>query len=190
MSEITRILSEIEDGNGQAAEKLLPLIYDELRKLAPARMSQESPGQTLQATTLVHEAYIRLVDQENAQNWDGRAHFFAAASEAMRRIVVESARRKRRLKRGGKGKQVDVDVDRLAAAINSPSKDVLALDEALVNLGREHSLEAALVKLRYFCGMSIAEAAEALGISSDTAKRKWVYARAWLYRELTPEDSA
>jgi RNA polymerase sigma factor (TIGR02999 family) len=187
MSDVTRILSAIEEGDGQAAEKLLPLVYDELRKLAAARMAQENPGQTLQATALVHEAYIRLVDVDKAQHWDSRNHFFAAAAEAMRRIVVEAARRKRRLKHGRAHERLDIDG--LEITVEGPSSDVLALDEALTKLAERHPLEAEFVKLRYFCGMTVEEAAKSLGISSATGDRKWAYAKAWLYRELAPEGA-
>ncbi len=187
MSDVTQILGQIEDGDGQAAEKLLPLVYDELRKLAAARMAKENPGQTLQATALVHEAYIRLVNLDEAKHWDSRSHFFTAAAEAMRRIVVEAARRKRRLKHGGAHEKVDMDG--LEIAVEGPSRDVIALDEALTNLAEKHPLEAEFVKLRYFCGMTVDEAAKSLGISSATGDRKWAYAKAWLYRELAPEGA-
>jgi RNA polymerase sigma factor (TIGR02999 family) len=189
VSEVTQILSEIEDGDGQAAEKLLPLVYDELRKLAAARMARENTDQTLQATALVHEAYIRLVDNDKGQHWDNRAHFFAAAAEAMRRIIVESARRKRRMKHGGAGKKVVRQIDRIKIEVDPHPADVLALDEALDRLAQRHAVEASLVKLRFFCGMTIEEAAEALGVPITTANRKLAFARAWLYRELAPEGA-
>jgi RNA polymerase sigma factor (TIGR02999 family) len=188
MTEVTRILSAIEQGDPQAAEKLLPLVYDELRKLAAEKMAQEKPGQTLQATALVHEAYLRLVDVEKAQHWDSRRHFFAAAAEAMRRILVERARRKRQTRRGGDWHRVPLDEEHLLDGV--PSDDLLALDEAL---GRLESLDAAsaqLVKLRYFAGLTVAEAAEGLGISLRTAERNWTYARTWLHRELAGPDGA
>ena len=183
MSEFTQILSAIEQGDPQAAEQLLPLVYDELRKLAAQRLAQEKPGQTLQATALVHEAYLRLVGSDPARTWDGRAHFFAAAAEAMRRILVDRARRKRRPKHGGDRPQVDVDLD--ALAIPPPPVDVLALDEALTRLAQEAPARAELVKLRFFAGLTMPEAAQALGVSLATAERHWKYARAWLYAELT-----
>jgi RNA polymerase sigma factor (TIGR02999 family) len=163
---------------------LLPLVYDELRKLAAAKLAQEKPGQTLQATALVHEAYIRLVDVDKAQHWDSRGHFFAAAAEAMRRILVHEARRKHRLKRGGDRQRVDLE--RVAMSLDGPSTDILAMDEALTKLADRKPEVAQLVKLRYFAGLSVDEAAQALAISSSTADRHWTYARAWLYRELCP----
>jgi RNA polymerase sigma factor (TIGR02999 family) len=188
MSEVTRILSAIEQGDPHAAEQLLPLVYDELRKLAAEKMIQERPGQTLQATALVHEAYLRLVDVEKAQHWNSRGHFFAAAAEAMRRILVEQARRKRRLKRGG-GRQ-HLDVADVEIAVEGPSNDLVALDEALRKFAEQHPDKAAVVQLRYFAGLTIREAANALGISTSTADRYWTYARAWLYREVAPEGQA
>jgi RNA polymerase sigma factor (TIGR02999 family) len=185
MSEVTRILSAIEQGDAHAAEQLLPLVYDELRKLARQKMAQEAPGQTLQATALVHEAYLRLVGADPEPHWQGRRHFFASAAEAMRRILIDKARRKRRLKRSGQFQRVDLDdVD---ICCPGPSDDVLALDEALTNLAHKHPEKAELVKLRYFGGLSVAEAAKVLGISTSTADRHWTYARAWLYRELGAE---
>ena len=183
MPDVTAILSAIERGEPHAAEQLLPLVYEELRKLATQRLAQEKPGQTLQATGLVHEAYLRLVDVQQVQNFHGRGHFFAAAAEAMRRILVEAARRKGRLKRGGDRQRVDLD--HLEASLAEPGDDVLALDEALDRLEAEHPERAKLVKLRYFAGLTGDEAARALGISSATADRYWTYARAWLLRELT-----
>jgi RNA polymerase sigma factor (TIGR02999 family) len=182
MHEVTRILSAIEQGDGQAAEQLLPLVYDELRRLAAEKMAQEKPGQTLQATALVHEAYLRLVDVEKAQHWDSRGHFFAAAAEAMRRILVERARVKKQPRRGGDWHRVPLDEEHLAEGVQSD--DLVALDEAL---GRLESLDAAsaqLVKLRYFAGLTMAEAADAAGMSLRTAERNWTYARTWLHREL------
>ena len=186
MSEVNRLLSAIEQGDPHTAEQLLPLVYDELRKLAAQRLAHETPGQTLQATALVHEAYLRLVDVEKVQHWNTRGHFFAAAAEAMRRILVEKVRRKRRLKRGGDGRRVDLD--NLEITVNGPSDDLVALDEALTKLAAQHPAMAELVKLRYFAGLTVSEAAQVLGIATSTADRHWAYARAWLYREVTPED--
>jgi RNA polymerase sigma factor (TIGR02999 family) len=188
MSDLTRILQAAAQGEPQAAEQLLPLVYDELRKLAAARLAQERPGQTLQATALVHEAYLRLVDVNQVQAWHARGHFFAAAAEAMRRILVDAARRKGRLKRGGDRQRVDLD--HLEASIADPGDDLLALNEALEKLEAKHPERAALVKLRYFAGLTGDEAAQALDISPATADRYWTYARAWLLRELTPEPHA
>jgi len=185
MSDVTQILSQIESGDPSRAEQLLPLVYDELRKLAAAKLAHEKPGQTLQATALVHEAYLRLVDVRKAHHWDSRWHFFAAASEAIRRILVDNARRKQRLKRGG-GRQ-QADLNEIEIAVAGPSDDVIALDEALAKLGQEHPERAELVKLRYFAGLTVSEAASALRISTSTADRHWTYARAWLYREIGPE---
>jgi RNA polymerase sigma factor (TIGR02999 family) len=182
MSDLTRILSAIEQADPHAAEQLLPLVYDELRKLAAAKLAQEKPGQTLQATALVHEAYLRLVDVAQAQEWNNRGHFFAAAAEAMRRILVEQARNKSRKKRGGHWQRLDVE--RNEPAIEGPDVDILAVDEALTHLALTHPEKAELVKLRYFAGMSLPEAASALGISRATADRQWRYARAWLTRFL------
>jgi RNA polymerase sigma factor (TIGR02999 family) len=186
MSEVTRILSAIEQGDRYAADQLLPLVYDELRKLAAQKLAQGKPGQTLQATALVHEAYIRLVDVEKAQHWNSRGYFFAAAAEAMRRILVDTARSKKAERRGGGRRRVEVDVAELAG----PQEDakLLALDEALAKLEQQHPPKAQLVKLRYFGGLSIREAAAALGISTATADRYWAYARAWLQREMTDAD--
>ena len=188
MSDVTQILSQIESGDPSAAEQLLPLVYDELRKLAAARLAQEKPGQTLQATALVHDAYIRLVDVELAQRWNSRSHFFGAAAEAMRRILVESARRKNRDKRGGDLQRHDVQL--VDPASNEVQVDILALDEALTQLACEHPEKAQLVKLRYFSGLTLAEAANALAISTPTADRYWRYARAWLARRLDPATPA
>jgi RNA polymerase sigma factor (TIGR02999 family) len=188
MSHVTEILAAIEQGEPQAAERLLPLVYDELRRLAAARLAQERPGQTLQATALVHEAYLRLVDANPARSWDTRGHFFAAAAEAMRRILVEAARRKGRLKRGGDCRRIELDA--LDASIADPGDDILALHEALEKLEAKHPERAALVKLRYFGGLTGDEAAQALDISPATADRYWTYARAWLLRELTPDLDA
>jgi RNA polymerase sigma factor (TIGR02999 family) len=188
MSEVTRILSAIEAGDPHAPEQLLPLVYDELRKLAAQRLAQEKPGQTLEATGLVHEAYLRLVDTAKAQPWNSRGHFFAAAAEAMRRILVENARRKGRRKRGGAWRRWDVQLGE--PAVEGPDVDILAVDEALTALAQEHPEKAELVKLRYFAGMTLAEAAAALGISTATADRRWRYARAWLARHLRPDAAS
>jgi RNA polymerase sigma factor (TIGR02999 family) len=182
MSNVTCILSAIEQGDVHAAEQLLPLVYDELRKLAAGKLAQEKPGQTLEATALVHEAYLRLVDVEKAQKWNSRGHFFAAAAEAMRRILVENARRKGRLKRGGNWRRRDLQAD--LPGVERPEPDIVAIDEALSQLAREHPEKARLVELRYFAGLTGAEAASALGISTATADRYWKYARAWLARAL------
>ena len=186
MSDITRILKSIEDGEPKAAEELLPLVYDELRKLAAAKMAYEKPGQTLQATALVHDAYIRLVNVEKAQHWKGRGHFFGAAAEAMRRILVENARRKQRIKHGGGKGRVDMEVAEIATTI--PDEELLALDDALSQLQREEPDKAALIELRFFVGLSNEQAAEVLGISAATAKRRWRYARAWLHGVIQPEN--
>ena len=188
MSDVTRILSAIDQGDPRAAEQLLPLVYGELRKLAAQKLAQEAPGQTLQATALVHEAYLRLVDGEKVHDWNSRGHFFAAAAEAMRRILVDQARRKGRLKRGG-GKE-RLDIDDVEIAFEGPADDVLALDEALARLAQKHPEKAELVKLRYFAGLTVDEAAKVLGVSTSTVDRHWTYARAWLYRELSLEDEA
>jgi len=185
MSEVTRILSAIEQGDPHAAEQLLPLVYDELRKLAAQKMAQEVSGQTLQATALVHEAYLRLVDVDKARPWDSRGHFFAAAAEAMRRILIEQARRKQSQKRGGSLRRVELDEGALPArSEDCAAEDLLALDEALQQFESEEPLKAQLVKLRYFAGLSLQEAAEVLGISVASAKRHWIYARSWLYGKL------
>jgi RNA polymerase sigma factor (TIGR02999 family) len=186
MKDVTRILSAIEQGDPRAAAQLLPLVYDELRRLAAQKLTREKPGQTLQATALVHEAYLRLVDAERVPNWDSRGHFFAAAAEAMRRILIDDARRKRTEKHGGRHRRLDLDdVD---PAADVPSADLLALDEALRKLEAAEPAKAELVKLRYFAGLSIDDAARALGIAPATAKRHWVYARAWLFREMEGTD--
>jgi RNA polymerase sigma factor (TIGR02999 family) len=182
MSDVTNILSAIERGDPSAAEQLLPLVYDELRKLAAQKLAQEKPGQTLQATALVHEAYLRLVDTEKAQHWSSRGHFFAAAAEAMRRILIEGARKRGRLKRGGDRQRLDLDA--LQLSVHEVGDELLALDEALAELAVKHPDKAELVKLRYFAGLTVAEAAQALGISTSTADRHWTYARAWLYRRI------
>jgi RNA polymerase sigma factor (TIGR02999 family) len=182
MSEVTRILSAIEQGDPQAAAQLLPLVYDELRRLAAQKLAHEKPGQTLQPTALVHEAYLRLVGGPEAQQWHSRGHFFAAAAEAMRRILVESARRKRRLKHGGGKQRQELLAD--LVAVSAPDEDVIALDAALSKFAEKHPLHARLVELRYFGGLTGDEAASLLGISPSTADRHWVFARAWLRREL------
>jgi RNA polymerase sigma factor (TIGR02999 family) len=182
MSDVTRILSQIEQGDPAAAEQLLPLVYDELRKLAAAKLAQEKPGQTLQATALVHEAYVRLVDVEQAQHWDSRGHFFAAAAEAMRRILINRARDKSRQKRGGSLQRVDLDA--IEIALDTPAEDLLALDEALQELAAADKLCVDLVQLRYFAGLTLGEAADALGMPRRTADRHWAYARAWLFDRL------
>jgi RNA polymerase sigma factor (TIGR02999 family) len=187
MKDVTRILSAIEQGDPQAAEQLLPLVYDELRKLAAQKLAQEKPGQTLQATALVHEAYLRLVDPDQAEGWDSRGHFFAAAAEAMRRILIENARRKRAEKHGGDRKRQDLDG--VEIAIGGPSEDLLALDDALTQLVAEDPVKGELVKLRYFAGLSVEEAARVLGISRATADRFWHYAKVWLFCALRgPEE--
>jgi RNA polymerase sigma factor (TIGR02999 family) len=187
MSEVTHILSALEQGDPGAAERLLPLVYDELRKLAAERMAQEKPGQTLQATALVHEAYLRLVDVERAQHWNSRGHFFAAAAEAMRRILVDNARRKQSKKRGGD--RARLDLDQLAPATCERLDDVLDIDAALAGLANVDPQAAELVKLRYFAGLTIPEAAAALGVSPRSADFLWAYARAWLLRSLGGGDA-
>ena len=182
MTDVTQILSQIEQGDSSAAEQLLPLVYDELRKLAAAKLANEKPGQTLQATALVHDAYIRLVDVEKAQHWNSRGHFFGAAAEAMRRILVDKARRKRRPVHGGEFQRLDLDE---ACSIEEDRlDDVLMVDEALSKLAAESPEKAELVKLRYFAGMTIPEAAEATGVSRATADRYWAYAKVFLYCEM------
>jgi RNA polymerase sigma factor (TIGR02999 family) len=183
MNEVTRLLAAIDAGDRQAADALLPLVYAELRRLAARKLAHETPGQTLDATGLVHEAYLRLVDADGDPPWDNRGHFFAAAAEAMRRILVDNARRKRSRKHGGGRQREDLEDVDLAAP--EPSEDVLALDEALTRLAARDPVKAELVKLRYFAGLSLPQAAEVLGISTSTADRYWAYARAWLYREIT-----
>jgi RNA polymerase sigma factor (TIGR02999 family) len=179
MSDVTGILSAVEHGDPHAAEQLLPLVYDELRKLAAQKLASERPGQTLQATALVHEAYLRLVDVEQVQRWDSRGHFFAAAAEAMRRILVDRAREKSCIKRGGKVKKLNVDA--VDVATTATSDQLLALDEALAKLAEEDPAAARLVKLRYFAGLTVQEAGKVIGISTATAYRHWNYARAWLH---------
>ena len=185
MSDVTRILNAIEQGDPKAADQLLPLVYEELRKLAAARMANEAPGQTLQPTALVHEAWLRLGGADG-QSWDGRAHFFGAAAEAMRRILIENARRKKALRHGAG--QPQLDIQQIEIAGPAPDDQVLAVDEALNRLAALDQEKAELVKLRYFAGLTIEEAARALKISEATAKRWWVYARAWLYAEVGPSE--
>jgi len=182
MSEVTRILSAVEQGDPHAAEQLLPLVYDELRKLAAQKLAQEKPGQTLQATALVHEAYLRLVDTEKVQHWDSSGHFFAAAAEAMRRILVEQARHKRSRKAGGNRQRLDLA--EIELAIDEPCTDLLQLDVALEKLEKKDKRKADLVKLRFFAGLTNAQAAKALGISTSTADNDWAYARSWLRLEI------
>jgi len=185
MGDVTRILADIERGDPRAAEQLLPLVYDELRKLAAQKMAQENPGLTLEATALVHEAYLRLVDRDEAQSWDSRGHFFAAAAEAMRRILVDSARRRSAQKRGGNHERIHL------AEIHQQSPeeqvDLLALDDALKKLEALHPDKAQVIKLRFFAGCTLEETAEILGISRATAERTWAYARAWLFGQLNPQ---
>ena len=190
MSEVTRILSAIEQGDPSAAEQLLPLVYDELRKLAAQRLAQEKPGHTLQATALVHEAYLRLVENGGdeagpEQRWDSRGHFFAAAAEAMRRILIDRARHKATAKRGGALRRIDIE--QASAVDDGREAELLALDEALTEFERHDPQAAGLVKLRYFAGLSHQEAAEALGIGRRAADRLWALARAWLYQRLSEE---
>jgi RNA polymerase sigma factor (TIGR02999 family) len=182
MYEVTKILSAIEQGDPRAPERLLPLVYDALRRLAAQKMAQESPGQTLQATALVHEVYLRLVGSEQGQHWDSRGHFFAAAAEAMRRILVEKARSKKALKRGGRTRQLDLD--ELTPVSHNRSDQVLALDEALRELEGHDAQAANLVKLRYFAGLTHQQAADALGIGRRAADRLWALARAWLHQRI------
>jgi RNA polymerase sigma factor (TIGR02999 family) len=187
MSEVSRILSELARGDARAAGQLLPLVYDELRGLAARKLAREAPGQTLQATALVHEAYARLVGTDPDQPWDGRGHFFAAAAEAMRRILVENARRKRRVRHGGLVSRSRVDLDSLAAPADD---DLLDLHDALERLAAHDSVKAKLVELRFFAGLTLPEAAAHLGISPSTADRAWRYARAWLYAAMDVEKKS
>jgi len=182
MSELTRVLSAFESGDPNASQQLLPLVYEELRKLADHKLEAEKPGQTLQATALVHEAYLRLVGASPERHWDGRGHFFGAAAEAMRRILIENARRKRGPKCGGAVRRHDLDMDQLAASDHEI--DLLALNDALTRLEQESPARAELVKLRFFAGLTIPEAADVLGVSRATADRYWAFARTWLYAEL------
>jgi RNA polymerase sigma factor (TIGR02999 family) len=183
MSEVTQVLLAIEKGDANAAGRLLPLVYAELRKLAAQKLAHEKPGQTLQSTALVHEAYLRLMEGDQTCHWDSRGHFFAAAAEAMRRILVDNARRKRTIKHGGDRKRVDLDAVQPAAPVDR--EDIVALDAALTRLAAEEPQAAKLVELRHFTGMSVAEAARVLNISPRTADRIWAFARAWLHSELT-----
>jgi RNA polymerase sigma factor (TIGR02999 family) len=182
MNEVTRVLSALEQGDPHAADQLLPLVYDELRKLAAQKLAQEKPGQTLQATGLVHEAYLRLVQPEKAQAWDSRGHFFAAAAEAMRRILVDQARRRRAAKRGGLRERMQLPESRLTAPM--PDEELLALNEALEQLASVDRAAADLVRLRFFAGLKAAEAADALGMSVRSAHDLWAYARSWLRQKL------
>jgi RNA polymerase sigma factor (TIGR02999 family) len=182
MGDVTAILRALEQGKGATTEELVPIVYHELRQLAARHLARERPGQTLQTTALVHEAYVRLVDVEKAERWNSRGHFFAAAAEAMRRILVENARRKKRLKRGGASKRVDIEVGDLPAPLTPET--LLALDDALGELAKEDPVKARLVTARFFGGMAVDQAAEVLGISRVTAFRYWTYARAWLHDRL------
>lgn len=181
MNNVTQILNSLEKGDSQAAEDLMPLVYEELRRLAAAKLAREAPGQTLQATALVHEAWLRISDSQG-QQWDGRGHFFAAAAEAMRRILVDNARRKKALKRGGN--QEKVELDELNIVVDTEDDELLAIHEALDELAREDPIVAELVKLRFFAGLKIDEAALALNISRSTAKRHWNFAKAWLFNAV------
>ena len=183
MNDVTQLLDAIDGGDAQASEKLLPLVYGELRKLAAQRLAKEPVGQTLQATALVHDAFVRLVDVERQQKWNSRGHFFGAAAEAMRRILVENARRKRSLKRGGD--LVRQELDEASISASSLKHDVLAVDEVLDRLAEVDDQAATLVKMRYFTGLSMAETAEALGISTRSAERSWTWAKAWMFSELS-----
>jgi RNA polymerase sigma factor (TIGR02999 family) len=183
MSEVTQLLQAVEDGDALAAERLLPIVYHELRKLAAHKLAREKPGQTLEATALVHEVYLRLVGASAPQRWESRGHFFAAAAEAMRRILVESARRKQTLKRGGDCIRVDLPPDEFPHEIQADPLELLAVHESLERLAAKSSRTAELVKLRYFLGCTLEEAAEVLGIAHATAEQEWTYARAWLRRE-------
>jgi RNA polymerase sigma factor (TIGR02999 family) len=183
MSDVTRILAAVGEGDPNAAAELLPLVYDELRRLAAAKLAQEKPGQTLEATALVHEAYLRLVGANQGDNWDGRGHFFAAAAEAMRRILVDRAREKGRDKRGGKFKKIDVDA--IDVATTATPDQLLVIDDALAKLAATDEAAARIVSLRYFAGLTVDEAGAAIGISTATAYRHWNYARAWLHAELS-----
>ena len=188
MPDVTQILNAIEAGDPSAAEELLPLIYNELRKRAAARMAQESPDHTLQATALVHEAYLRLVDVEQAQHWNSLGHFYGAAAEAMRRILVENARYKMREKHGGSHRRVELD--RLDIKSHAAAQEFLDLDESLLLLTREEPMAGKVVKLRFFAGLTIDETATTLEISVRTANRHWAYARAWLFQRLNPDHEA
>lgn len=186
MSDVTRILSAIDQGDPHAAERLLPLVYDELRKLAAQRLAGEKPGQTLQATALVHEAYLRLLGAQQVQRWDSKGHFFAAAAEAMRRILLNRARDKKRVKRSGKRPRVDLD--QIEIALDTNDEQLIALDEALTAFAVEDPEAARLVNLRFFAGLTLKDAAASLGLAPRTGERQWAYARAWLYARLRPDD--
>jgi RNA polymerase sigma factor (TIGR02999 family) len=186
MSDVTHILSAIESGDPHASAQLLPLVYDELRKLAAERLANEKPGQTLEATALVHEAYVRLVNVDEAQRWNSRGHFFAAAAEAMRRILIDNARRKNRQRHGGEWERADIELTSLPTRMSS--EELVALDDALVKLQQHDPVKAQLVTMRYFGGMTIEQAAEVLNISRVTAHRYWTYARAWLHQQMTGAD--
>ena len=186
MSEVTHILAAVERGDPRAAEQLLPLVYEELRKLAAQRLAGEKPGQTLQATALVHEAYVRLVGGEQPHGWNGRGHFFAAAAEAMRRILIDRARRKSSRKAGGGMRRIDLDD--IEPTLGEPDLELLALDEALQELERRHPRKAEVVKLRFFAGLTTAQAAVALGVSTSTAENDWAYARSWLRLRMGEPD--
>jgi RNA polymerase sigma factor (TIGR02999 family) len=188
MSDVTEIFSQIGQGDPHAAEKLLPLVYDELRKLAEARLAREQPGQTLQPTALVHEAYLRLVSVDDPQSFNGRGHFFAAAAEAMRRILIENARRKQRVRHGGQLKRVDLEESDLIGGL--PPDELLALTDAIEVLGQHDAEAASLVKVRYFAGLSVEQAADAAGLSRTTAYRHWAYAKAWLFKQLHGQPPA
>jgi RNA polymerase sigma factor (TIGR02999 family) len=182
MSDVTQILGQIAGGDSRGTDKLLPLVYEELRKLAAQRITQERPGQTLQATALVHEAYVRLVNVEKAQHWDSRGHFFSAAAEAMRRILVDNARKKATQKRGGYLREIDIDA--VAITDSTSPQQLLVIDEAIAELATLDPAAGGIVKLRYFAGLSVEQAGAALGVSTTTAYRHWSYARAWLHNEL------
>jgi RNA polymerase sigma factor (TIGR02999 family) len=191
MSDVTRILSAVEQGDAHAAEQLLPLVYAELRKLAAQKLTQEKPGQTLDATALVHEAYLRLVGPEEARGWNGKGHFFAAAAEAMRRILVENARRKKRVKHGGTRQRVEIED--AAREVEEPPDDFLDMHQALCALEQADAVAAQVVKLRYFTGLTLPQTAEAMGLSLRTAERNWTFARTWLHRALNqagPDDDS
>ena len=186
MSAVTQVLAAVERGDAHAAEQLLPLVYDELRRLAAQRLASEKPGQTLQATALVHEAYVRLVGGEKTQDWNGRGHFFAAAAEAMRRILIDRVRHKSTRKAGGGHRRVDLDD--LDPALDEPDPELLVLDDALRELEQRHPRKAEVVKLRFFAGLTTAQAAVALGISTSTAENDWAYARSWLRLRMGEPD--
>jgi RNA polymerase sigma factor (TIGR02999 family) len=185
MNDVTRMLANLAPGDAHAAAQLLPLVYAELRKLAAVRLAEEAPGNTLNATALVHEAYLRLVEPADADRWDNRGHFFAAAAEAMRRLLVENARRKKRLKRGGDRRRIELEA--AESLVQAPSEDLLALDEALTRLTTHDPIKAEVVKLRFFAGLTMPEIARSLDLSLATVERYWTYARTWLYAELADE---